>query len=237
MEAIVLVGGLGTRLGVLTEKTPKPMLPVGSRPFLEIILDYWEAQGISRFVLATGYLSKMIQNHFGARFKRAELVYSIEEKPLGTGGALYLAQEKLKSKHPFLAVNGDTFFEVNLRDLKQFHAAKQAECSIALFQTLAKDRYEGVEMNEEGRIQLFLGRLSQEVRHFVSGGVYLMNHGWTKDLVNRRNEKISVEAEIFPEMIKQNKHFYGFVSSGRFIDIGIPSDYERAQNFLMKAAG
>jgi D-glycero-alpha-D-manno-heptose 1-phosphate guanylyltransferase len=242
MEAIILAGGLGTRLGALTEKIPKAMLPVRNRPFLELIFDYWEAQGVTRFVLALGHLCDSIKSHFGKRYKKAELVYSIEDRALGTGGALLLAQKQLKSKSPFLVTNGDTFFEVRLSALEKFHAAKQAACSIALFKISSQDRYGGVQLADDGKILSFSSTLSEKDTSylrggtglFANGGVYLMNQDWAKGCESHVGEKISIESEVFPRMATENKALFGFVSESRFIDIGTPADYERSQQLLSK---
>ena len=112
-SAVILAGGLGTRLRSVVSDVPKPMAPVGGRPFLEYQLEYWINQGISRFVLSVGYRHEAITEHFGSRYKGVELEYAVEEQPLGTGGGLLLAAEKLKQDTPFLLLNKDTYFKTD----------------------------------------------------------------------------------------------------------------------------
>lgn len=108
MEAIILVGGRGTRLGELTEDIPKPMLPINGRPFLEYIMDYWIKRDVDRFILAVGYKYEMIINHFDGNYKGARIVYSIEHKPLGPVPAITLALQYLGPSGTFIVCNGDT---------------------------------------------------------------------------------------------------------------------------------
>lgn len=108
MEAIILAGGRGTRLGDLTKDIPKPMLPVNGRPFIEYIMDYWLDRGVTRFILALGYKYEMVINHFNGRYKGAEVVYSIEHKPLGAAPAIILALQWLGPSGSFVVCNGDT---------------------------------------------------------------------------------------------------------------------------------
>ena len=110
--AIILAGGLGTRLREAVPNLPKPMVPIHNRPFLEHQMDYWIEQGITRFILSVGYLKDIIISHFGNSYKSVSIDYAIETSPLGTGGALLLAAKNLNET--FLVLNGDTFIEVSL---------------------------------------------------------------------------------------------------------------------------
>src|SRR5262245_49936719 len=123
MQAIVLAGGLGTRLRATIGDIPKPLAPVRGRPFLEYLLAYWIGQGVTSFILSVGYRSEMITGHFGASFRGAAIDYAVEDRPLGTGGGLLLATTRLAADDPFLVLNGDTYFEVPLAALLKFHAA------------------------------------------------------------------------------------------------------------------
>ena len=123
--AIILAGGLGTRLRSAVPDLPKPMAPIGGRPFLDHLLDYWIGQGINRFVLSVGYRHEMIIDHFGNNYKHAELDYVIEQEPMGTGGGFLLAAEKIGKNAPFLLLNGDTF-AVDLKALTKFSQVNDA---------------------------------------------------------------------------------------------------------------
>jgi D-glycero-alpha-D-manno-heptose 1-phosphate guanylyltransferase len=121
-SAIILAGGLGTRLRSAVPDLPKPMAPIAGRPFLAYQLDYWIRQGVDRFVLSVGYRHESIMAYFGAAYRGIAVDYSVEQTPLGTGGGLLLALERLDGgQRPFLLLNGDTYFEVDLATLSAFH--------------------------------------------------------------------------------------------------------------------
>ena len=127
MEAIILAGGKGTRLKSVVSDRPKPLADVNGQPFLAILMNYLIEQGCHHFVLATGYKREMIRSQFGNYYLGIPITYSEEMQPLGTGGAVINAQKKLVRKEPFLVLNGDTFFPINLPQLKkQFHKTKSA---------------------------------------------------------------------------------------------------------------
>ncbi|WP_157844846.1 sugar phosphate nucleotidyltransferase [Methylocucumis oryzae] len=117
--AIILAGGLGTRLRSVVSELPKPMASVSGRPFLEHLMDYWFAQGVTRFILSVGYQSDIITTHFGAHYRHARIDYAIESEPLGTGGGLFYALQEVDET--VLVLNGDTFFSVALDELADFH--------------------------------------------------------------------------------------------------------------------
>ncbi|MBM3393094.1 MAG: phosphohexose mutase [Betaproteobacteria bacterium] len=233
--AIILAGGLGTRLRDAVPDLPKPMAPINGRPFLEHQLDYWIGQGIERFVLSVGYRHKAITAHFGAAYKQIPLDYAIEPSPLGTGGALLLAAERLSGEAAFLLLNGDTYFEVQLAALYGFHKRKKADCTFALFRAAKIDRYMGMETAGDGRIAS-LRSGSGEPGQLVNGGVYLVNPdalcigGW------KLGNKISLEDDILPAALAAGRRFYGLECSGTFIDIGVPEDYFRASGLLAARA-
>ncbi|MDP3921267.1 MAG: sugar phosphate nucleotidyltransferase [Candidatus Omnitrophota bacterium] len=232
MEAIILAGGLGTRLGDKTKEIPKPMLPVGGRPFLDTLLDYWRAQGIDHFVLGVGHKHEVIESHIGNDYKGSYVSYSIEKELLGTGGGLLMAVKRLKTSHPFLVLNGDTFFEVSLKALAHFHEEKEAECSMSLFKISDADRYEGIQMDDSYRVESVLGRDQMQTSPYANGGVYLMTFHLVDEFVIDTPKKQSLETDLFPEMLSQGKDIYGFVSGGRFLDIGTPEDYARSADIL-----
>ena len=170
--AIVLAGGLGTRLKGVLKELPKPMAPIRDRPFLEYQMDFWIDQGISRFILSVGYLNQTISSHFGDSYRSAKINYVQENTPLGTGGGLLMAAKNLAE--PFLLLNGDTFFEVDLNDLCLFHNEHNAEWTMSLFRSKDLDRYMGVELAKTGEIVVLKSKQSQ-IDLLVNGGVYLIN--------------------------------------------------------------
>lgn len=230
-SAIILAGGLGTRLRSAVPDLPKPMAPIGGRPFLEHQLDYWIAQGVSRFVLSVGYRREIIVNHFGDGYRGAELVYAIEEEPLGTGGALLLAAKKLDADESFLVLNGDTYFAVNLQALVAFACQHDADWCFSLFHPGEEGRYMGMDVSPQGRITSLKSGNGRPGRP-ANGGVYwlhsraLLNCGFTA------GKKLSLEDEIAPAAVAAGQRVFGCEFPGTFIDIGVPADYQRAATLL-----
>lgn len=139
VTAIILAGGLGTRLRKSVPDLPKPMAPIKGHPFLEYQMEYWGEQGVDRFILSVGYRYQTISDHFGATYQGIPIHYAVEPTPLGTGGGLLHAAEGMTE--PFLVLNGDAFFEVKLEELKDFHAGRESEWTLALFRTSKIGRY------------------------------------------------------------------------------------------------
>lgn len=213
----MLAGGLGTRLRAAVSDVPKPLAPVGGRPFLERLLDYWIGQGVRRAVLAVGYRHELIRAHFGAAYRGCELEYSVESEPLGTGGALLLALPRLTST-PFLVLNGDTYFAVPLNALKQFHQSCSARATISLFRS-DEPRYTGVSLDARGRVTAFAGL------GLVNGGVFLFERG---ALPQASKRAVNLEQGLLSGM----KDLYGCVFDAPFVDIGVPEDWRAADTII-----
>ena len=210
--AIILAGGLGTRLKKVNPKLPKPMAPVNGRPFLEYLMDYWIEQGISRFVLSIGYLSQSIIDHFGKKYRETSIDYMIEESPLGTGGGLLMSAKELIE--PFLVLNGDTFFEVDLKDLTAFHEKNKSEWTISLYRTTNPERYMSVEITTSGKI-LKMKVNNNQSSYVVNGGVYLINPLALINMDKPQNKIISLEDELLPNFISSGGVLYGFLGCVR----------------------
>ena len=144
MEAIVLAGGMGTRLKSVVSDIPKPMAPVGGRPFLEYILNYLSRSGFNKVVLSVGFKWETIENYFGNKYREMSLDYAIEKLPLGTGGGIRLALEMCTSKEVFI-FNGDTFFAVNISSLNESSLSEKHKIILALKSMENFDRYGSVE--------------------------------------------------------------------------------------------
>lgn len=230
-SAIILAGGLGTRLRSTVPDLPKPMAPISGRPFLEHQLDYWIAQGINHFILSVGYRREAISNHFGHRYREAILDYAIEETPLGTGGGLLLAAEKLDSDHPFLLLNGDTYFEVDLKTLDEFSRNNEADWTFSLFRTNEEGRYMGMDVSPQGRI-LALKSGSDQPNRLANGGVYWIRSRAAFHGQFAPGSKVSLEDDIFPAAMASGQRIFGIEFPGTFIDIGVPNDYHRAPALL-----
>ncbi len=231
MEAIVLAGGLGTRLRAAVADVPKPMAPVRGRPFLEYLMSYWIAQGVDRFVLSVGYKHESIQTHFGNRFGAARIDYALEEQPLGTGGGLCLAAKKVLATDTVLVLNGDTYFQAPLAAMCKFHAAQGADVTFSLFRSGDDQRYTPVRMDERSRIVALEGDIRRGQNH-VNGGAYIFNVATLRLLESLGAGKLSLETDLFPRLLTDQAAIYGYPCDGMFIDIGVPEDYRRAQSLL-----
>ena len=230
MEAIVLAGGLGTRLRSAVPDLPKPMAPVNGRPFIEHLLDYWITQGITRFILSVGYRHEAISVHLGAWHRSAAISYAVEEQPLGTGGGLVLASARLSAGGAFLVLNGDTYFEVPLPALVKLHAAKGADGTLALFRSPQAGRYAGVSVGAESEL---LALAAGEKGGLANGGVYLIERR-VLDGPWPAGKAVSLEEDILPFALRAGRRLYGLECPGRFLDIGVPEDYARAGDFLTR---
>lgn len=230
-SAIILAGGLGTRLRDAVPDLPKPMAPVCGRPFLEYQLDYWLAQGIERFILSVGYRREVIMSHFGNCYRGAPLDYAVETEPLGTGGGLLIALNLLPGDDAFVLLNGDTFFEVDLIELATFHANRQSDWTLTLFRSHEAGRYMGLEVDQGGRI-LSLGSAPKNTDRLANGGVYMISPQVLRASKLVSGQRISLEDEIMPRALASGSAFFGLECKGRFIDIGVPEDYRRAGEFL-----
>lgn len=227
--AIILAGGMGTRLRSAVPDLPKPMAPISGRPFLEHQMDYWIGQGVNRFVLSVGYKKELIMDHFGESYQGIPLNYAIEVEPLGTGGGLLLAAQELRE--PFLVLNGDTFFEVELAKLMDFHTGHQSEWSFALFRTNEVGRYMGMDVKPDGEIVSLKSGTGQPGR-LANGGVYLLNPAVLAKTKYGQGQKVSLEDDLLPDFVAQGGKLYGIECPGSFIDIGVPEDYFRAADVL-----
>ena len=231
ISAIILAGGLGTRLRQAVPDLPKPMAPLNGRPFLEYQMDYWMAQGIRQFVLSVGYKHDLIEKHFGTAYRGAKIDYSIETTPLGTGGGLLLAIDRIRSSGPWLVLNGDTFVEVSLAELEKLHGANQADITLSLFPVDNNTRYTGVEIDAAQRITR-LRSAADGGPQLINGGVYLLGQAALSGLSYRKGDKVSFENDILEKALESGKRLFGHPCHGKFIDIGVPEDYARAASLL-----
>ena len=226
MEAIVLAGGLGTRLRSVVSDVPKPMAPVAGRPFLAWILDRLADAGFGRVVLAVGYRHEAIRDHFGFAYRGMSLVYSVEEAPLGTGGAMRLALDQI-SESPVFVLNGDTYLEVDYAAMLAAHVAHGVGLTVAVARVADMSRYGSLEIKDD-RICGFLEKGSQGPG-YINAGVYLMARGILDAFPVGRSH--SFENELLVPRVEELRPL-AFRADGLFIDIGVPEDYERAQRLF-----
>jgi D-glycero-alpha-D-manno-heptose 1-phosphate guanylyltransferase len=234
--AIVLAGGLGTRLRSVVQDVPKPMAAINGKPFLELLLSYYSKQGVTRFILSVGHLAHVIQDYFGHQWQNCAIEYSIETTPLGTGGGILQASKLLTPQDKTcLAINGDTFFAIDLIKLEEFHQKKGAAITLSAFASTDIERYMGMSINIDDRIRM-LNVKSQSGACLVNGGAYLINHSLLKSLANQTIAPQSWENDTLPRLLTQEVGLYAHAVDADFIDIGIPSDYQRAQQFNFQAS-
>jgi D-glycero-alpha-D-manno-heptose 1-phosphate guanylyltransferase len=225
--AIILAGGLGTRLRSAVPDLPKPMAPINGRPFLEYQLDYWMAQGVDRIVLSVGYRHEVIIDHFGRSYLGAAIDYAIEPKPLGTGGGLLLAAQQLDDRAPFLLLNGDTYFAADLNALAEFSRRRDADWCFALFRAKEAGRYMGMDVSPQGRITSLASGTGHADR-LANGGVYWVQPRALAGCGISPGEEASLEDEVLPAALAEGRRLFGLEFPGVFIDIGVPDDYRRA---------
>ena len=222
MEAIILAGGLGTRLRTVVEDVPKPLAPVNGKPFLEYILDSLCEQGIKKVIFAVSYKRECIQMYFKNNYKGMEIEYSIETEALYTGGAIKRALRYCKECNVFV-LNGDTYFNIDLLKMYQFHCEYMADLTIAKKMMVDCSRY-GTMQCRENRIIEFCEKYPKS-SGYINAGVYLIK----KTLLNEiKKEKFSFEKEVLQCYVKKFR-MYAYESAGYFIDIGIPEAYWKAQ--------
>ena len=224
MKAVVLVGGLGTRLAGVTSDLPKPMAPIGGRPFLEYLLDYLVEQDSEGAILAVSYKWEVIREHFGYVYQGMSLNYSVEDEPLGTGGAIRQALAGLPDAE-VVVLNGDTLFRVDLKAMADIHRNNGKRLTIALKQVADSGRFGRVEVSTDGVITNFL----EKVRGgpgWINGGVYVLNRDLFTDF--SMPVRFSFEQDLVEPNIDRIQP-RAFQSDAYFIDMGVPEDYQRAQ--------
>jgi D-glycero-alpha-D-manno-heptose 1-phosphate guanylyltransferase len=225
MKAVLLVGGLGTRLRSVVPSTPKPLAAVGGKSFLELLVRQLRNQGITNLVMCTGYLGEQVHSEFGdGRLWDVAIEYSQERGPLGTAGAVKLAQAHLRDVPEFLVMNGDSFLEVDFDQLTQFHREHGGLVSMAVLEVGNAARYGTVQMEAQGRVIGFSEKTGCEASGVVNGGVYVFDRAVLEYIPEG---PASLERDVFPRIL--HRGVYALKQQGMFIDIGTPEDYERAQ--------
>ena len=229
MQAIVLAGGLGTRLRGMVPELPKPMAPVQGRPFLAFILDRLVDAGFKVAILAVGYRREVIRSHFGERYRGLILRYSIEADPLGTGGAIRLAWSVTSASNVFV-VNGDTYLELDYRGMLETHVRGEALLSMAVCHVPDAGRYGALDLRN-GRICGFREK-GPSGPGWINAGVYLL----ARQLLAHfpAQTAFSFEQDLLVAKVGALQPL-AFVTNGLFIDIGVPEDYTRAQKLLPAA--
>ena len=227
MEAIILSGGFGKRLQGVVKNVPKPMADINGRPFLSYLFDYLSDKDVNKVLLSVGYKYEVIKNYFGLKYGNLDIEYIIENEPLGTGGAL---RESLKkaSGNNVIVLNGDTFFNIDLKKMVDFHFTHNSIITIAVKPMYNFDRY-GTVIFKGSRIAGFEEKTFKEFG-YINGGVYMVSKK-ISEYLKGYNNSFSFEVDFLQRNMNKLK-ISAFICDDYFIDIGIPEDYERAQKEL-----
>jgi NDP-sugar pyrophosphorylase family protein len=225
IPAVLLVGGIGTRLQAVLPATPKPLAPVGEAPFLQLLVRQLRSQGIHRLVMCTGHLADQVEKEFGDGHQwDVEITYSRESHPLGTAGAVKLAERDIPEVSDFLVMNGDSFLELDFRELIRFHRRHDGLISMAVRRVPDAARYGTVQLDALNRVVGFREKIGAPVPGIVNGGVYVFKRAILQHIPDGPG---SLEKDVFPPLLEHG--VYALEQQGMFIDIGTPEDYARAQ--------
>ena len=231
LAAVILVGGLGTRLRPLTDRTRKDMLPLVDRPQLAYTFEHLRRYGVTRAIVSCGYLPTQIQQHFGDRYGDLRLEYKVEEEPLGTGGAIRFAAEGIDE--PFFALNGDSLRETDLDALVAFHREHETRATILLTPVEDPTRYGLVRVNGAGRVLSFLEKPRPEEidTNLINAGMYVLEPEVLEFVPPGR--AVSIEREVFPLLVEQEA-VHGVALPGYWLDIGTPDAYLQAHRDVLE---
>jgi mannose-1-phosphate guanylyltransferase len=229
--AVILVGGQGTRLRPLTERTRKDMLPLVDRPLLAYTFEHLRRHGVARAVLSCGYLPTQLRDFFGEEWEGFALDYRVEEDPLGTGGAIGFAARELRET--FFEVNGDSLREADLSALARFHRESGAKATILLTPVADPTRYGLVRLEPDGRVQSFLEKPRPEEidTNLINAGVYCLEPEVLELIPSDR--PVSIEREVFPRLVEKGS-CYGLALPGYWLDVGTPETYLQAHRDVLE---
>ena len=218
---ILLVGGFGTRLMPLTKNTPKPMLTVAGLPVTEHQLAMAKKAGITTVVLATSYLSEVFIPYFGDGSKWGmKLLYAVEKEPLGTGGAIRNAANLLSGDESVVVFNGDVLSSHNLALQIQEHEENDADTTLHLTAVEDARAYGCVPTDSDGRVTAFLEKMENPVTNTINAGCYVFKSSVIKTIEPDR--VVSVEREVFPNLVASHGKVFGFIDDSYWLDIGTP---------------
>lgn len=230
INVLILCGGLGKRLKAVAPCVPKPMVKIGNRPFLDLIIDHLAKIGFRHFILGLGYKADIIKDYYsGRKFPGLEISFSCENKPLDTGGAVKHAKPFIKSD-PFLVLNGDSLNEFDAGKFLSFHKKKNAAVSILIKKASELKEYGKIEVDAENRIVKFNEKNLRAKSGLVNAGIYIFAKKAIELMPARR--RFSLEYDFFPAIA--GKDVFGFISPGFFIDIGTPKRLSMAEQILLK---
>jgi len=229
VKAVILAGGLGTRLLPLTKKTPKPMLPLGEKPILEHLIDWTRKNGVKSVVLCVSHLRKTIEDYFedGKKFG-VNIEYAISNKPLATAGQLKTAEDFIEDT--FVCVYGDSIFDFSLRNMIKQHAKKKAFVTMSLNEYKAKLPYGVIETSKTGKVLSWNEK--PEIKANVNMGCYVMEPEVLSFIP--KNKPYGMD-DVIKKAMNRKKLVSSFITKKGFTDIGNKSSYEKArQDYIQK---
>ncbi len=232
MQAVILVGGQAVRLRPLTTNTPKAMVPVLNRPFLEYVIQNLSRHGVKEIVLAQHHLAGPIESYLGdgGRFG-VRITYVIEDSPRGTAGAIKNVERYLDGT--FLALNGDIFTDLDLTEMLAFHREQNATATIALVPVEDPTAYGLIETDPTGRVKRFLEKpdLNEITTNMINAGTYVLEPEVLAQIPS--GKQVSIERETFPLLVSSGQPVYAFPSSGYWMDVGTPEKYLQLHRDLL----
>jgi len=223
-DAVILCGGLGTRLRSVTGGVPKVMAEVGGKPFLDVIIQYLKQQGFQHIILCTGYQASAVEDYYKEHSDGLSIEFSREEEPLGTGGALKNAKAFIRSD-PFFVLNGDSFCAIDFKRFLMFYQEHQTPAVLSVSRVDGSEEFGGIALDECNKITGFYEKEASGNYQYVNAGIYC----FTKAVFSLMPEekRFSMEYDFFPKLIKEN--IYGFSVENNFFDIGTPERLEKAR--------
>ena len=230
MDIIILAGGFGTRLINEINGLPKCLAPINNKPFLFYLLEYLKKFKFDQYIFALGFRSELVIDYLNENFSDLDLIYSVEENPLGTGGAIKAALNFATTSQVF-ALNGDSFFNIDYNQFFEFHKSKESKFSIALAEIKDNDRYGGVELSDDVITSFKEKQIGSDyVRTtLINSGIYLIDSAYFSAL--SMPESFSIEKDFF-ENNDKSIQIHGKVFRNKFIDIGVPNDYHAFPEFI-----
>ena len=231
IQAVILAGGLGTRLRPYTFLLPKPMLPVGPKPIMEHILEWLKGAGITDIIVSTGYLGKMLQEYFGDGAEwGVKIVYATSPHPMGTAGQLKAAEAKIKGR--FICVYGDALLHFDLRKALDFHAAKRATATMVLMKYSAEMKYGFMVTDREGRLTEW--KEKPKISGYINVGCYVMERSFLRYIPPGKVYEMN---DAFREAREAGAGLYATKVKGTFMDIGDRKSYRDANEMYTKNLG
>jgi len=229
ITAVILAGGLGTRLRPVLSDRPKVLADVMGRPFLTYLFDQLAHAGAREVVLCTGYMAGSVREEMGESYRSLRIKHSMEDVPVGTGGAVRLALPLIKSD-TFIVMNGDSYVNVDLKNFLAWFLRKNIVAALILRKMPDSSQYGRVVLTEDGCIESFEEKGKNTGPGWVNAGIYLLKRKLVETIPP--GKVYSLEREFFPRLVGRN--LYGYRCKGQFIDIGTPESYSQTDAFFSK---